>query len=371
MRRFYSFVALTLCVVLFATPTLTAQRYTVTDLGTLGGTQATASDINQAGDVTGSAYLSCEGCYSHAFLYKNGKLHDLGALSDETVSAGIGISGGKGEGKIRVTGYSYTQSCVHSDCGPIHAFLYSNGRMLDLGTLPSGTDSEGFSVNASGQVTGWSGVEDAQHTFMNQHAFLYSDGKMQDLGTLQGGTSSFGMGINDGWSKGRNDDVQVTGYSSTASGFYHAFLYSDGKMEDLGTLPGGSSSTGFAINQSGEVVGSSATSVGNYHAFLYSHGYMRDLGTLPDFPNSAGEGINDAGDVVGYCSNLFVQHAFLYRDGTMYDLASMIPEDSGWELEIATAINNDEQITGTGFHNGTTRAFLLTPVRNRGLREIR
>jgi probable HAF family extracellular repeat protein len=55
----------------------------------------------------------------------------------------------------------------------------------------------------------------------------------------------------------------------------------------------------------------------------------------------------------------------------MHDLESMIPEDSGWVLQIARAINNDGQITGTGIHNGATRAFLLTPVRNRGLKEIR
>ncbi|MCU1222387.1 MAG: hypothetical protein JWQ42_480 [Edaphobacter sp.] len=371
MRRFYSFVALTLCGVLFAAPTLTAQRYTVTDLGTLGGSQTIASGINQEGDVTGSANLTCDACYSHAFLYKKGRLHDLGTLPGATVSAGIGISGGEGEGKIRVTGYSYTQPCVHSDCGPVHAFLYCKGHMQDLGTLPSGTDSEGFAVNSSGQVTGWAAVGDAQHTFVHQHAFLYSDGKMQDLGTLPGGSSSFGVDINNGWSKGRDNEVQVTGYSGTASGFEHAFLYSDGKMEDLGTLPGGSSSIGSAVNQSGEVAGSSTISVENSHAFLYSHGDLQDLGTLPGLADSFGQGINDAGDVVGYSANLFDQHAFFYSHGTMHDLESMIPEDSGWVLEKAEAINNDGQITGTGIHNGATRAFLLTPVRDRDLPETR
>jgi len=371
MRRFYLFLVRNLCVVLFVAPTLTAQRYTVTDLGTLGGTQAIASGINEAGDVTGSAYLSCQGCYSHAFLYKNGKMHDLGALSDETRSDGRGISGGKDEGRIWVTGYSYTQSCVHSDCGPIHAFLYSKGRMRDLGTLSSGADSEGFAVNSSGQVTGWSGVEDPGRTYMNQHAFLYRNGNMEDLGTLPGGSSSFGTGINGGRGKGRNNEVQITGYSSTASGFDHAFLYSDDKMEDLGTLPGGSSSGGDAINESGDVAGYSTISEINYHAFLYSHGFMQDLGTLPDFPNSAARGINDAGDVVGSCSNLFVSRAFLYTHGTMYDLESMIPADSGWELRFATGINSAGQIVGIGFHNGTTRGFLLTPVRKRGWTEMK
>jgi hypothetical protein len=34
----------------------------------------------------------------------------------------------------------------------------------------------------------------------------------------------------------------------------------------------------------------------------------------------------------------------------------------GWELADATDINDAGQIAGYGFHNGATRAFLLTPV---------
>jgi probable HAF family extracellular repeat protein len=371
MRRLYFVVALTLCAFLFPAPSLTAQSYTVTDLGTFGGSQTLAFGINEAGDVIGSANLTCEACYSHAFLYKNGRLHDLGALPGATVSEGYGISGGQGEGKIRATGYSYTQPCVHSDCGAVHAFLYTNRRMSDLGTLPSGMNSEGAAVNSSGQVTGWAEISNAEHTFFYQHAFLYSDGAMQDLGTLPGGSTSFGTGISDGWGKGESKGVQVTGYSSTVSGYDHAFLYSGGNMQDLGTLLGGRSSMGYAINRSGEVTGTSDISVGDLHAFLYSRGAMQDLGTLPGLVNSFGQGVNDAGDVVGYCVNLFDQHAFLYKDRAIHDLQSMIPEDSGWVLEKANAINNDGQITGIGVHNGATRAFLLTPSRKGRLLKAR
>jgi len=106
--------------------------------------------------------------------------------------------------------------------GSSHAFLYSDGAMMDLGTL-GGTNSDGYGINNAGQVTGGS-----------SHAFLYSDGQMMDLGTLGGGypyNSSVGRGINNA------TPVQVVGAASTSTGATHAFLYSDGQMTDLGIMP--------------------------------------------------------------------------------------------------------------------------------------
>ena len=76
-----------------------------------------------------------------------------------------------------------------------------------------------------------------------------------DLGTLPGGDFSVAEGIN---ARG-----QVVGESNTASGATHAFLWEDGRMTDLGTLPGGGEAHG--INARGQVVGHS-----NGHAVLWS-----------------------------------------------------------------------------------------------------
>jgi probable HAF family extracellular repeat protein len=119
--------------------------------------------------------------------------------------------------------------------------------MHDLGTL-GGPSSNGYAINARGQITGSSDIDIAG--IASTHAFLYSDGTMQDLGVLGGGLISVGLGI--------NASGQVAGWSYNSGYLMLAFLYSDGTMQDLGTL-GGAQSEGYGINASGQVTGSAAT----------------------------------------------------------------------------------------------------------------
>src|SRR4051812_38211155 len=76
----------------------------------------------------------------------------------------------------------------------------------DLGTL-GGRFTEAADINELGDVTGYSETADGQI-----HAFIYSHGEMRDVGTL-GGTGSLARAI--------NDVGQVTGFSLTASGEAH------------------------------------------------------------------------------------------------------------------------------------------------------
>ncbi len=131
-----------------------------------------------------------------------------------------------------------------------------------------------------------------------------------NLGDLGGGFSE-AMAI--------NNLGQVVGVSKTSGGEDHAFLYSNGQMADLGTLPGTSGSFATGINGSAQVVGYCTLSNDAHQAFLYSaHTGMIDLGTLPGYVDSVASGINDSGQVVGFCtSSLGAQEAFLYSGGEM------------------------------------------------------
>jgi probable HAF family extracellular repeat protein len=150
--------------------------------------------------------------------------------------------------------------------------------------------SSAASINERGQVVGYSCGG------YGCHAVLWEDGKIIDLGTLPGGDFAFATAI--------NNRGQVVGYSSTvASGTNHAFLWEDGKMTDLGTLPGANPDAFIGgrasdINNRGQVAGFSSVPNGE-HAFLWEDGKMTDLRTLPGAVNSSASGINSRGQIVG------------------------------------------------------------------------
>ncbi len=311
--------------------------YSITDLGTLGGTYIYVSGINHSGEVVGNATTNGT-TGMHAFIYSAGTLLDLGTLGG-TNSYGYAINDSN-----QVVGAAYTSS------GQDDAFLYQDAAMSNLGTL-GGTGSDARAINNNGQVTG--GAWTVGNT--EYHAYLYSGGIKTDLGTL-GGARSAAFGI--------NDRGQVVGRAALrGSTPQHAFLYAEGTMRDLGTF-GGMESWAYSINNFGEVVGGADTSTNTEHAFLYSAGTMIDLGTLGGAASRAYR-INNRGEIVGFSftTNL-TQHAFVFpAGGTMTDLNTLIDTNTGWTLEVATAVNDKGQIAGIGTHPaGRLRAFLLTPA---------
>jgi probable HAF family extracellular repeat protein len=170
------------------------------------------------------------------------------------------------------------------------------GAITPLGTL-GGRQSRAQAIDRWGRVAGTSETASG-----DEHAFLWRGGRMIDLGTLGGTTSSVGerlvLGTYSDQADAFNDRGEVAGTSETASGDEHAFLWRGGRMMDLGTL-GGATSHATALNNRGQVVGYSETATGERHAFLWQGGEMIDLGALAGGGWSQANDINDRGQIVG------------------------------------------------------------------------
>jgi probable HAF family extracellular repeat protein len=155
----------------------------------------------------------------------------------------------------------------------------------------------------------------------------------------------------------------------------HPFLWDGQNLIDLIAPPFGDSANGEAtwINEAGEVVGLAGLPIACpggpppgqvVHAFLWSRGIMSDLGTVAGTPNSQASFINSKRQIVGlsFACDFSVFDAILWENGSMVDLNTLIPSDSGFHLYSASFIDDHGVIAAFGsLPNFDTHAVLLFP----------
>ena len=323
-----------------------AQTYTITDLGSSSWSYSEAHGLNNLLQVVGE-FEPTNFFYVKAFLDTNGIIIDLGSLPGTPYAVAYAINDAD-----QIVG----ESNLHNDT---HAFLYENGKMSDLGTLtPVGSGySSAHAITRSGEAAGESSLADPSTI----HAVLFSGGTIKDLGAL-GGNYSAAYGINNSGIIVGESDVVQQGVTNV-----HAFIYTNsigGTMVDLGTL-GGNYSSARGVNDSGTVVGEAETVVAGstvLHGFYSRGGTMSDLGTLGGSTSSA-SAINSAGLMVGYATDTNeISNAFLYNGSTLINLMDLLPPNSGWtNLSSADGINDAGQIIGSGYlADGEFQGYLLT-----------
>lgn len=277
------------------------------------------------------------------------------------------------------------QGVVAGTTKDFHAGMWSARNGLRTIDLPVGFHhAEGIAVNAHGVVLGTASTADGTR----QQSFLFQDGKL----TLVAGEPAKAEGI--------NSAGDLAGEArKVAESAIVPVLWRGGTQMGLGACCGGRAA---ALNDQGDVVGEAYDKQGRYHAFVWNQRRGLRLLGPPDIYSSAiavngsrhiliyafqegswifREGhmvplelsklwpsqprsINDCDVVVGsFGANSDESHAFVWDAKKGFrDLNSLIPKDSGWNLEVATSINDRGEIAGWGDNDHDDDAgFLLVP----------
>jgi probable HAF family extracellular repeat protein len=358
-------------------------HYTVTDLGTLGGTFSIAFGINNAGQVAGGATVP--GGAEHPFFWDDGHMTDVGSLGGPGTNGNAGGPNARGELAVLSeistpdpNGEDFCGFGTHRIC---LAATWHKGVLTALPTL-GGNNGEAFGLNNRGQVIGLTENSTQDPTCVSPQVLHFEavvwgpkPGEIHELRPLPGDNVGFANGI--------NDHGQVVGGTGLCANTIlaplvfgpHAVLWQDGTPIDLGNLGGTNWNGAAAINNRGQVVGAAEVlpetpgfPVVQVHSFLWTKDTgMRDLGTLgTDFSSfpAGTDGINNRGQVVGSsCDQGGNCRAYLWQDNVMMDLNALISADSPLQLLQAWGINASGQIVGLAFKKSTgeAHAFLATP----------
>jgi hypothetical protein len=305
--------------------------YSITGLGTLSGqSSSVATSINNSGQVVGISYNSSDGYFAQttpgnalpprftetgsgaqSFLYSNGQISPIsppGGLAMSINDSGQ-VVGGANSSINNAGQYVGGQSAGVQVANPgVTSYLMSGGATTTLSSL-----FVPYSINNTGTIAGFLVVD--AHGGNDYHPAIYQNGQITDL------------------------------FSKVASGEYF-------------------DSRAIAINQKGDMLitvqqynGTSyGSQIGPLNSYIYnaSTGQATNLTALPGGSGMIAAALNDKDQVVG--------NGFLYSNGSIESLVSLLPLNSGWSSLNATAINDFGQIVGQGTYNGQLEAFEMTPT---------
>jgi probable HAF family extracellular repeat protein len=185
-------------------------------LGHLGGQYSDAFGVNSAGDVVGLSALDLVGLQQHAFLWRQGEMHDLGVTDSITkgfqeYAIGFNINN---RGQIAGDAVGYNKN--NSPDVPNYGFLWNQSTGLKA-LVPNVSF---FALNDAGQAVG--GI--SENGLFTWNAMLYENGTVYNLNDLIASPRSVRLmeatGINNAgqiiaWGRAALSDPNEHGYLLT------------------------------------------------------------------------------------------------------------------------------------------------------------
>lgn len=241
--------------------------------------------------------------------------------------------------------------------------LWNQGSPIDLG-IPAGySTADALGINDRGQVVG------SAFSFVTNGSapFIWYKGQITQLPLLPGAVNGVANHIND-----RGEIVGSVDFGSSpppGTGEFHSVLWTpkgqDYLVLDLGGFGGYFASVAYHINNGGQVVGYSDSAASSIHAYLWTGGPLQDLGTLPGGTYSYADWSNQRGQIIGEGDRADGNAVdFVWRNGIMTDLNDLVPAGPPLLGGLGPGgINERGEIADTALlPDGSAVAFRLTPV---------
>jgi probable HAF family extracellular repeat protein len=258
--------------------TATSQEYTVTDLGTLGGTTSFAGAINNYGHVAGEALA--EGGVSYPFLYANGTMMNIGTNGDSIIGAGSQFNNAVAMDDSDTVAINAITFDFYS-----YALLWTNGQLQPVAggefNYVTAMNASDVAVGLAGYVPSIGGV-----IFSGPQAGFLDLGPYAEISPL---------GINN---SGQIIAICAVQIASGPPG--PACVITGNSKQMLVLLPGSSQATPHAIDVAGDICGvSSGGNLSSSTATYWKKGTPINLGTPPGSATSECLGMDDFGQGVG------------------------------------------------------------------------
>ena len=256
---------------------------------------------------------------------------------------------------------------------PLHAVLYHDGKMIDIGAPGLGGNSTGYGVNESGAAAGWA-EDTATHRSTTEDfcgfqalgltplssptpcvPFVWQNGQMVPLPTL-GGVNGAATEINNSGMVGGYAETTIVDPDCAAPQKYQfkPVVWVNGAVQ---TLPTGSDMDGvvWTVNDRGDAAGATGSCaplnpltllyLNPTHSVLWRDGVAIDLGNLGGEFNNLPHGMNNLGQVVGESDLAGDQtaHAYLASPGTKMQDLGTVGSDT---YSFGFSINDAAEIVG-------------------------